>query len=229
MSEPGDPVEVQRAAEVQAQKVSRTLLKELHLISKRGVFDDQVEFSLGDPDDATRWTVELRPDGLYEGGRFVFELVFANYPDSPPRVTCNTPIYHPNISSPSVCFNMFDSGSDGWNASLTAEHYINGLLWLVRNPNFDSLLNGNVSSENFEATVRLSLRGKEILGVQYQRFILEEDEPQNEVEDDNAGSKDESADEPPSMSEGVGRMVGFLRTALPPAHFTQRGRRPLNT
>jgi len=130
-----------------------SLLKELKQIQKEldSLFDKQVILELGD--EITTFKVILRPNaGYYEGGKFTFQFeVPSEYPFSPPNITCLTSTYHPNIYSSDVCLSIL--GSD-FEDSLRLEHYINGLLYLFHNPNFDDMLN-YVEFENKEEFKKL--------------------------------------------------------------------------
>jgi len=43
-------------------------------------------------------TVNPAPESNWAGGKYVFTIeVGADYPFTPPKVMCNTKIYHPNI------------------------------------------------------------------------------------------------------------------------------------
>ncbi|XP_011502503.1 PREDICTED: NEDD8-conjugating enzyme Ubc12 isoform X3 [Ceratosolen solmsi marchali] len=52
-----------------------------------------------DPDDLLTFKLVICPDeGFYKGGRFIFSFkVGPNYPHEPPKVKCETQVYHPNI------------------------------------------------------------------------------------------------------------------------------------
>jgi ubiquitin-protein ligase len=111
--------------------VAKQLLREAAKFSKTGTFEDQAEFEFPDETNALEWLVTLTPKmGYFRGASLKFLLNFTeDYPAQPPQVHSLQAVYHPNISSPSVCFNMFSG--DGFSASYSAENYINGLLWLL--------------------------------------------------------------------------------------------------
>ncbi|NWZ00898.1 UBC12 enzyme, partial [Loxia curvirostra] len=50
----------------------------------------------------------LCPQGFYKGGKFVFSFkVGQGYPHDPPKVKCETMVYHPNIDlEGNVCLNI---------------------------------------------------------------------------------------------------------------------------
>jgi len=92
-------------------------------------------------EDYTIFKVILRPKGgYYQGGKFTFQLNTPyDYPSSPPDITCLTKYtHHPNISETGVCVSI--TGCD-FDTGLRLEHYVNGLLFLLHNPNFDDMLN----------------------------------------------------------------------------------------
>ena len=57
----------------------------------------QTEFA--DPDDLLNFKLTIQPDeGFYKNGIFVFTFkIGPNYPHEPPKVKCETMVYHPNI------------------------------------------------------------------------------------------------------------------------------------
>lgn len=122
--------------------------------------------------------VTLAPKtGLYRGGKFDFELdVSTEYPACPPVVHCMTQIYHPNIDfsdeSGEVCLNLLD---ELWTSNMTLEDVIQGLLFLLQNPNIEDPLNcmftGSEDEEEFQQNVRRSLKGEEVDGVPFERNL----------------------------------------------------------
>lgn len=145
--------------------------------------------------------VRLAPrSGPYRGGQFDFELDLSDgYPASPPVVRALTPIYHPNVdcsddcSEGDVCLNLLD---ELWNADMTLEDVVQGLLFLLHEPNLEdplgSMFNGTDDEEVFHQTVRESLRGgMEIEGVYFERNLVDGYTSENEEENDDApGNQD---------------------------------------
>lgn len=87
-----------------------------------------------DPDDLLNFKLIICPDeGYYKGGRFAFNFkVGANYPHEPPKVKCETQVYHPNIDlEGNVCLNIL---REDWKPVLTINSIVYGLqyLFLVR-------------------------------------------------------------------------------------------------
>jgi len=121
---------------------SDELLKEMMQLQKNlnSICDGQAELEINDTDH-TIFKVILRPKGgYYQGGKFTFQLnVPYDYPSSPPDISCLTKYtHHPNISETGVCVSI--TGCD-FDTGLRLEHYVNGLLFLLYNPNFDDMLN----------------------------------------------------------------------------------------
>ena len=138
--------------------------------------------------------VTLAPKtGLYRGGKFDFELdVSTEYPACPPVVHCMTQIYHPNIDfsdeSGEVCLNLLD---ELWTSNMTLEDVVQGLLFLLQNPNIEDPLNcmftGSEDEEEFQQNVRRSLKGEEVDGVPFERNLSASYE-----ESDNEGDGNEN-------------------------------------
>lgn len=149
----------------------KELYSEFTKINRKKVFEDQatIEFPEGE-DNPYLIRVILKPDfGYFRGAEIKFRFKLPqNYPFSAPSVTCETKVYHPNISfSGSICFNMFSSES---NSNYRLEQYINGLLWLLANPNPDSALNNSCVDKNltdYAQNVFYSLMGQTIKGISY--------------------------------------------------------------
>eukprot|EP01018_Ginkgo_biloba_P033857 Gb_16783 [translate_table: standard] len=60
-------------------------------------------------DELTTFEISIQPnEGYYTGGTFVFTVSSSPlYPYDPPKVKCNTKVYHPNIDSEgNVCLNI---------------------------------------------------------------------------------------------------------------------------
>eukprot|EP01119_Soliformovum_irregulare_P012118 TRINITY_DN3129_c0_g1_i1.p1 TRINITY_DN3129_c0_g1~~TRINITY_DN3129_c0_g1_i1.p1 ORF type:complete len:203 (-),score=35.28 TRINITY_DN3129_c0_g1_i1:37-645(-) len=124
-----------------------TLAKEFRDINRSSVFDNEATIVV--EEDILDWSVILHPTkGHYIGGDVHFTIKFhADYPNSCPEITCKSPIWHPNISeSGRVCLSML---SGDWSADYRAEHYINGLLWLIYNPNLSDALNRKVNGPSY--------------------------------------------------------------------------------
>lgn len=83
-----------------------------------------------DPDDLLNFKLIICPDeGFYKGGRFVFNFrVGPNYPHEPPKVKCETLVYHPNIDlEGNVCLNIL---REDWKPVLTINSVVYGLQYL---------------------------------------------------------------------------------------------------
>ena len=82
---------------------------------------------------------------------------------------CLTPIYHPNIDTTcddhNVCLNLFDE----WDDRYSLEDIIQGLLFLLYNPNVDDPLSSyftlEMSDEELQQQIRQSLNGGNMDGV----------------------------------------------------------------
>lgn len=82
------------------------------------------------PDDLLSFKLIISPDeGFYRSGKFVFSFkVGPNYPHEPPKVKCETPVYHPNIDlEGNVCLNIL---REDWKPVLTINSIVYGLQYL---------------------------------------------------------------------------------------------------
>ncbi|KAI2593702.1 UBE2M isoform 3, partial [Pan troglodytes] len=68
-------------------------------------------------------------EGFYKSGKFVFSFkVGQGYPHDPPKVKCETMVYHPNIDlEGNVCLNIL---REDWKPVLTINSIIYGLQYL---------------------------------------------------------------------------------------------------
>ena len=117
-----------------------------------------------------------KEDSFWKGGKYKFTVTIDNeYPHKPPRVHCDTPVYHPNIDTEgNVCLNILRAD---WSAVLGVTPVILGLLFLFIDPNPNDPLNkdaAKVQRENmnqFRENIRRSLMGYSIDGIQYPKMI----------------------------------------------------------
>ena len=83
--------------------------------------------------------------GFYRGGKFAFSFkVGPAYPHEPPKVKCETLVYHPNIDlEGNVCLNIL---REDWKPVLTINSIIYGLqyLFLVLNSHLTKLFCGQI-------------------------------------------------------------------------------------
>ena len=142
-------------------------------------------------------------EGLFRGAKIVFRIdVTDEFPSQPPEITCLTEIYHPNIEfddydmddGGNVCLNLFD---EHWSSDCTLEDVVQGLLFLIYNPNLadplNSLFYGNEDMENYEKTVRLSLRGESVDGLSFPRNLPDDYESDTEEEEEQTAVSTEDA------------------------------------
>lgn len=122
-------------------------------------------------------TVDLKKEEtLWKGGKYTFSIeIPKTYPHKPPKVRCDTQIYHPNINMEgAVCLNIL---RDDWKPILTVNAVILGLIFLFIEPNPEDPLNHEAAElmrddqKEFERKVKRSLRGETIDGVDFPQFI----------------------------------------------------------
>jgi ubiquitin-conjugating enzyme E2 M len=93
------------------------------------------------PNDFTSFNLDVSPEsGHWQGARFNFSLTIPDsYPHEPPKVHCNTKIYHPNIDLEGhVCLNILRKD---WKPVLDINAVIYGIIYLFYDPNPDDPLN----------------------------------------------------------------------------------------
>lgn len=138
-------------------------------------------------------------DGPYRGGKFDFEFDLSDgYPTCPPVVRCQTHIYHPNIDfcddQGDVCLNLLD---ELWTPDMTLEDVVQGVLFLLYNPNVEdplsSMFTGNESEEQFLENVRASLRGESVDGEDFERNLA--DGYESDVADSDDGETNKCTDD----------------------------------
>ncbi|GMH52078.1 hypothetical protein TrVE_jg3808 [Triparma verrucosa] len=122
----------------------------------------------------TTFCVSVTPDsGYWSGCTYSFTFTIpALYPHEPPKVHCDTQLYHPNVNTEgNVCLNIL---REDWKPVLDINAVIYGLIYLFYDPNPADPLNHEAAKllrENkgeFERNVKRSLRGGYVDGVQYQ-------------------------------------------------------------
>eukprot|EP00934_Nitzschia_sp_Nitz4_P007437 Nitzschia sp. Nitz4//scaffold142_size57810//20997//23280//NITZ4_006494-RA/size57810-processed-gene-0.46-mRNA-1//1//CDS//3329536385//7427//frame0 len=115
----------------------------------------------GDAPAAKKTPGEIR---IQKGATYHFLFTIPpHYPHSPPRVECETKIYHPNIDlQGKVCLNIL---REDWRPVLDINSVIYGLIYLFYEPNPDDPLNHEAADlfrkdvGQFERLVRRTLRG----------------------------------------------------------------------
>ncbi|KZT05837.1 uncharacterized protein LAESUDRAFT_813095 [Laetiporus sulphureus 93-53] len=131
-----------------------------------------------DPTDLLNFSLTITPDeGMYKGGAFVFSVnINSNYPHEPPKVKCTQKIYHPNVDlEGNVCLNIL---REDWKPVLNLNSVLVGLQYLFLEPNADDPLNKEAAEElrrnrdSFLQSVKTSMRGGIIKGVQYDRVLV---------------------------------------------------------
>eukprot|EP00357_Protocruzia_adherens_P024206 CAMPEP_0114997282 /NCGR_PEP_ID=MMETSP0216-20121206/14806_1 /TAXON_ID=223996 /ORGANISM="Protocruzia adherens, Strain Boccale" /LENGTH=185 /DNA_ID=CAMNT_0002361633 /DNA_START=65 /DNA_END=622 /DNA_ORIENTATION=- len=115
-------------------------------------------------------------DSCWKGATYDFTFtVPPSYPHDPPRVHCNTKIFHPNINlQGNVCLNILRYE---WKPVLGVNAVILGLLFLFIEPNPNDPLNHEAAElmrndfNQFRDAVRKSLRGMTVMGESFPKLI----------------------------------------------------------
>uniref|UniRef100_A0A672P8L4 NEDD8-conjugating enzyme UBC12 n=1 Tax=Sinocyclocheilus grahami TaxID=75366 RepID=A0A672P8L4_SINGR len=122
------------------------------------------EMVFPDQDDLLSFKLIISPDEVGQG-----------YPHDPPKVKCETMVYHPNIDlEGNVCLNIL---REDWKPVLTINSIIYGLQYLFLEPNPEDPLNkeaAEVLQTNrrlFEQNVQRSLRGGYVGATYFERCL----------------------------------------------------------
>jgi ubiquitin-conjugating enzyme E2 M len=135
----------------------------------------QIDFP--DPNDLLNFKLVICPDeGIYRGGQFVFNFAIGQgYPHEPPKVRCDTKVYHPNIDlEGNICLNIL---REDWKPVLTVNSIIYGLQYLFLEPNPEDPLNKEAAEllqtnrRMFEQNVAKALRGGYIGSMYFERCL----------------------------------------------------------
>lgn len=93
------------------------------------------------PKNVFEWKCQFYHRGFFFGLKMIFKK---SYPITPPEVTFNKDVYHPNIySDRTVCLDII---GDNWSPSLTIIDILGGLKQLLDFPNPKSPANGPAAS-----------------------------------------------------------------------------------
>lgn len=129
------------------------------------------------PNNLTAFEVSITPDsGYWKNATYNFKFdISDHYPHTPPKVHCETKIYHPNINlEGKVCLNIL---REDWKPVLDINAVIYGLIFLFYEPNPDDPLNHEAADlfrrdiRQFERLVQRTLRGGVMDGVHFDRLI----------------------------------------------------------
>ncbi len=142
------------------------------LVSPQGI-----GFTFPEPNNIMHYVLTIRPnDGLYKGADFRFTVqLTGSYPYEPPKVACETLVYHPNIDFEGhVCLNIL---RQDWTPALNLNAVNFGLMTLFLEPNPDDPLNKDAAKlmldkpADFNANVRQSLRGGHVAGKTFPKLL----------------------------------------------------------
>jgi len=135
----------------------------------------KIEFP--NPNNLSTFHVSVTPDtGFWKGATYLFTFQIPDhYPHTPPKVHCETRIYHPNINlEGKVCLNIL---REDWKPVLDINAVIYGLIYLFYEPNPDDPLNHEAAElfrrdvNQFQRLVDRTLRGGILDGTQFQRLV----------------------------------------------------------
>ena len=134
------------------------------------------EITFPSPSVLTTFVCSVTPDsGYWKGCKYDFTFSIPDlYPHEPPKVKCDTAVYHPNVDvDGNVCLNIL---RQDWKPVLDINSVIYGLIYLFCEPNAGDPLNKEAGKclredkERFKRNVRESLRGGIVDGRRYPRM-----------------------------------------------------------
>ena len=135
------------------------------------------EITFPNQNDLTIFEVDITPsEGFWKSATYKFQFEIPDhYPHTPPKVHCDTKIYHPNINlEGKVCLNIL---REDWKPVLDINAVIYGLIYLFYDPNPDDPLNHEAAElfrkdrSQFQRLVQRTLRGGVMDGVHFQKLI----------------------------------------------------------
>ncbi|KAM7539109.1 hypothetical protein Aperf_G00000053967 [Anoplocephala perfoliata] len=116
-------------------------------------------------------TVALKPKVGINAHAVFHMLIRANssYPTFPPELVFSSPIFHPNIDSAygSICLNFLND----WQSCYSLLDLVKAILYLIENPNYNSINNSITCSFNpseYEIAARRLLAGLPVNGRSYE-------------------------------------------------------------
>jgi ubiquitin-conjugating enzyme E2 M len=122
-----------------------------------------VSITIPDPSNLQLFFVRVTPiAGIWSGGHFDFKFTIPDdFPFQRPSVHCETRIWHPNIEETgAVCLNIL---RDNYSPVMSICHLIVGLQFLFDEPNPDSPLNKEASSEFVNQPDQFKARAKDYM------------------------------------------------------------------
>jgi len=135
----------------------------------------RIEFP--NPNDLTNFQVFVKPEtGYWKDATYQFDVAIPpHYPHNPPKITCKTMIYHPNINlQGNVCLNIL---REDWKPVLDINAVIYGLIYLFYEPNPSDPLNHEAAEllrkdvNQFKLLVNRTLRGGMLDGNHFPRLV----------------------------------------------------------
>lgn len=163
--EPGLQTGKKQAFEIRLQKE----MDELELPT-------QVKMDMGNAKGLAEFNLNISPDeGFWKGAVYIMKFKIPSaYPHEPPKVKCETQVYHPNIDTEgNICLNIL---REDWKPVLSISSIIYGLLYLFLEPNPSDPLNHEAAKHlrndrrDFTRKVSRTLQGGHVDGYQYDRM-----------------------------------------------------------
>lgn len=128
-------------------------------------------------DNMFEFSITITPqEGFYRNATIKFSFkVLPSFPNNPPKVKCETKIFHPNIDlEGNVCLNIL---REDWTPILSIQQIVLGLHFILLEPNPDDPLNKEAAQlqrnnlQEFISTVSSTLRGYSYKGESFPRLV----------------------------------------------------------
>lgn len=155
---------------------------------------------------------------------FLLQLFLKGYPEDVPQVVCLNRIYHPNIdpvmdgdeNNGYIVSNVCVSLLDEWTSTMSLDHVIMAVLFLLNYPQMDDplspLMDSSVSEDEFNENVRRSLRGEEVDGYTFPCLLVDNAKGDDHIVDKQDNLKVNTDDIPVYRNVSSSKLARLVST-----------------